>query len=324
MTDVTLSIIIVNWNTREITRDCLRSIVEQVHDVSYEVIVIDNASSDGSADMIRHDFPDFALIANDANVGFGRANNQGMRVARSQYFLLLNSDTLVIDDAVQRFTAFMAREPRIGIAGCKLLFEDRTLQHSCYRFPSLGLAVLEELLLYKLLSRRRQGEVLLTGYWTYDHTRDVNWVMGAAMLLRREVFEQTGGFDERLFMYGEEMEWCMRVRDKGWRITFTPDFSIIHLNHKSADLKYGDERMDICHKRLYDIYRQRSGTVAMSTLFLIKTFGALFRACYFRARARGKRGGDDYLESQARYHSQSLRYHLRTLAGGSLARGSTG
>jgi GT2 family glycosyltransferase len=319
MSDPTLSIIIVNWNTRDITRDCLRSVGEHVTRLDYEVIVVDNASSDGSADMIRAEFPGVQLIANDTNVGFGRANNQAMRVARGQYFLLLNSDTLIFDDAIERLVNFIADDAAIGIAGCKLLFEDGTLQSSCSRFPSLGVALLEDLMLYKFLPRRLQGELLLGGYWPHDHARDVDVVWGAAMIVRRQVFEQTQGFDERIFMYGEDLDWCMRVRDHGWRIAFTPEAAIIHLNHKSSEQKYGDERIDLCHKRAYEIYRRRAGLAAMLLMMLIKTFGALVRVGYFGLRAMSKGRMQNYFSAQAKFHSRSLRYHLRALAGHKLA-----
>jgi GT2 family glycosyltransferase len=319
MNDPALSIIIVNWNTRDITRACLRSVSEHAASLDYEVIVVDNASSDGSAEMIRAEFPAVRLIANESNVGFGRANNQAMRVARGQYFFLLNSDTVIFDDAIERLVNFIASDASIGIAGCKLLFEDRTLQASCSRFPSLRVALLEDLMLYKFLPRRLQGELLLGGYWPHDHTRDVDAVWGAAMILRRQVFEQTGGFDERIFMYGEDLEWCMRVRDHGWRIAFTPAAAIIHLNHKSSEQKYGDERIDLCHKRAYEIYRRRAGFAAMLVMMLIKTFGAMVRAGYFGLRAMSRGRMQDYFSAQAKVHSRSLRYHLRALAGHKLA-----
>jgi len=315
MNEVTLSIIIVNWNTRDITRNCLRSVREKVAGINCEVIVVDNASSDASVEMIRAEFPEAHLIVNDENLGFGRANNQGMRVARGRYFLLLNSDTLVIDDSIQRLVSFMERDPGIGIAGCKLLFEDLTLQGSCSRFPSIKIALVEDLMLYKFLSRRRQGELLLNGYWAHDRTRDVDAVWGAAMLVRREVFEQTAGFDEKIFMYGEDLDWCMRVRDKGWRITFAHDCRIVHLNHKSAEIMYGDERVDLCHKRVYEIYRERSGLLAMSALLFIKTVGALLRVCYFGLRLMMKSNARDYFSSQARFHNRTLRYHLGAILG---------
>jgi GT2 family glycosyltransferase len=319
MSDPTLSIIIVNWNTRDITRAALRSVHEHVSGIDYEVIVVDNASSDGSAEMVRAEFPGVRLFANATNVGFGRANNQAMRVARGQYFLLLNSDTLIFDEAIQRLIHFIDADPAVGIAGCKLLFEDRTLQSSCSRFPSLRVTLLEDLMLYKFLPRRLQGELLLGGYWPHDRARDVDAVWGAAMLVRRQVFEQTGGFDERIFMYGEDLEWCMRVRDHGWRIAFTPDAAIVHLNHKSSEQKYGDARIDLCHKRAYEIYRRRAGLAAMLLMMLIKTFGALVRASYFGLRAMRRGCMQDYFNAQAKVHSRSLRYHLRALAGRRLA-----
>jgi len=313
MSEVTLSIIIVNWNTRDITRNCLQSIREQVTGISFEVIVVDNASSDASIEMIRAEFPDVRLIVNDDNLGFGRGSNQAMRAARGRYFLLLNSDTLVIDDSIQRLASFMDGDPRIGIAGWRLLFEDLTLQGSCARFPSIKIAMVEDLMLYKFLSRRRQGEVLLNGYWAHDRTRDVDAVWGAAMLVRREVFDQTGGFDENIFMYGEDLEWCMRARDLGWRITFVHDCRIVHLNHKSAEKRFGDDRVDLCQKRFYEVYRKRHGRMAVSILILLKTIGALIRFCYFGLRAMTKGGAHDYFNSQARFHNRSLRYHLRAI-----------
>lgn len=315
MRETTLSIIVVNWNTCEITRKCLQSVRERVASADCEVIVVDNASSDASVEMIRTEFPEVRLIVNGKNLGFGCANNQGMRVARGRYFLLLNSDTVVIDDSIQRLVSLMESSPQIGIAGCKLLFEDLTLQGSCARFPSIKLALLEDLMLYKFMSRRRQGEVLLNGYWAHDRTRDVDAVWGAAMLVRREVFEQTAGFDERIFMYGEDLEWCMRVRDLGWRITFAHDCRIVHLNHKSAEIMYGDERVDLCLRRSYGIYRERHGLFAMSILLFLRTIGDLIRVCYFGVRAMARSEAHDYFESRARFHNRSLRYHLRTIFG---------
>lgn len=312
---IRLSIIVVNWNTREITRACLESVRHWVRAIPHEVILVDNASSDGSADMVRRDFPDVRLIANEENVGFGRANNQAMRVARGEYFFLLNSDTLLFDDSVDRFTEKVAAEPDVGIAGCRLLFEDRRLQSSCARFPSLRLALLEELVLYKLLSRERQGEVLLGGYWPHHRTRDVDAVWGAAMLVRRQVFEETGGFDERMFMYGEDLDWCMRVRDRGWRIRFHHDCSIVHLDHRSSAQRYGDGRIDLSLQRSYDIYRTRAGAVATAALMAVKTVGSLIRILWFGVRAKRPGPNQEYYAGQVAYYRRIVAFHRRALAG---------
>jgi GT2 family glycosyltransferase len=317
--EVAISIIVVNWNTCAITRDCLNSVKRQVTRPDYEIIVVDNASTDGSVDMIRAEFPDVTLLANPANLGFGRANNQAMRIARGEFFLLLNSDTLVQPGTVETLFDFVSADPGLGIAGCKLLFADGRLQHSCSRFPSLRTAVLEDLALCKLLSRERQGEILLGAFWPHDRARDVDAVYGAAMMVRREVFEATHGFDERIFMYGEDIEWCMRARDRGWRVAFTPDAQLVHLDHKSAEQKYGDDRIDLCHQTAYEVYRRRFGTVSTGALVLLRTAGALIRATYFGVRAALGRTPDDYYRNQSSYYSRTLRYHLRVLGGRGLA-----
>ncbi|HSW31555.1 MAG TPA: asparagine synthase (glutamine-hydrolyzing) [Longimicrobiales bacterium] len=310
-----LSIIIVNWNTRDITRDCLASVRKWMRAVPHEVILVDNASSDGSADMVRAEFPEVRLIANAENVGFGRANNQGMRVARGDLFFLLNSDTLLVDDSVGRLADLVASEPDVGIAGCRLLNEDRTTQSSCGRSPSVGVSILEELLLYKLLPRRMQGELLLGGYWPHDRARDVDAVWGAAMMVRREVFEETGGFDERIFMYGEDLDWCMRARDRGWRIRFHPEGEIVHLDHRSSAQRYGDMRIDLSLQRGYDIYRERTGALATAALMGVKAVGALIRIGYFGLRGRRPGPNQAYYASQTAFYRRVLAFHLRALLG---------
>jgi GT2 family glycosyltransferase len=315
MSETVLSIIIVNWNTRDITLNCLRSIGENVAGLGYEVIVVDNASTDGSRQAISKEYPAVTLIANETNVGFGRANNQAMRVAHGRYLLLLNSDTVIIDDSIQRLVECLEGHPETGVAACKLLFEDRELQCSCYRFPSMRIAILEELALYKFLPRRRQGEILLTGYWPHDRERDVDWVSGAVMLLRREVFEETGGFDETIFMYGEDMEWCMRIADIGWAIKFVPDCEIVHLSHKSADLMYGEKRIALCHQRFFEIYQRRSGYLASKTMMLLKATGAFIRVCYFGSQVAASGNTTDYVRSQSRFYRNSLKYHVQAFFG---------
>ena len=315
MTEPILSIIVVNWNTREITRACLASVREHLGTIPYEVLVVDNASSDGSAEMVRHDFPWVRLLANDENVGFGRANNQAMRVARGEYFFLLNSDTLLSDDSLEKMVRWMETEPEVGIAGCKLLNEDRTGQISCTRFPSLRTSIFEELLLYKLVSRKRQGEILLGGYWDHDHPRDVDALWGAAMLVRRRVFEETGGFDEGIFMYGEDLEWCMRVRDRGWRIHFNPVCRIVHLDHRSSNIRYGDTRVDLSLQRGYDLYRRHNGAMATAALLVVKATGAAIRLAYFGLRSRLPGKNREYHRAQASTHGRVARFHARALMG---------
>lgn len=282
-----VSVVIVNWNTREILRACLQSIERHLSAVQHEVIVVDNASSDGSPDMVRETFPTVRLIANRENVGFARANNQAMRVARGQRFLLLNSDTLLTDDSVAQLLLSGSVDPGVGVWHCRLVLPDGRTQESAYRFPRLDLAILEEMGLYKFLPRRLRGRLLLGGYWSYDEERDVDWVAGAFMLLPRAVFEQTGGFSEAIFMYGEDMEWGLRIRDAGWRIRYVPTASIQHLDHASAEQRWGEQRVTICVQRQIQVYRSRSGRIPTGAFVFVHIIGTAARWAYFALRSLG-------------------------------------
>lgn len=304
-----LSVVIVNWNTQELTRNSLASLERHLANVDHEVIVVDNASHDGSPEMIAAEFPHARLIRNTENVGFGVANNQGMRRALGSWLLLLNSDTELIDGSVARLLAHARGEPGLGVAHCRLQFPDGRLQHSAYRFPSVRLALFEGTGVYKLLPKRA-GKILLGGYWDYAQERDVDWVAGAFMLLPREVFEQTGGFDERLFMYGEDLEWCYRIRDGGWRIRYYPDATVMHVDHASADIRWGDERIVLCLTRQRDIFAQRHSRVLATLLMAVGVIGATVRSVYYAVRiaARGPRS-DAYRQMQ-RYQHLAVRTML--------------
>jgi asparagine synthase (glutamine-hydrolysing) len=310
-----LSIIIVNWNTRDILRNCLTSVEKHLEMVCHEVIVVDNASSDGSAEMVAEEFPHLHLIRNRENVGFARANNQAMRVARGRWFLLLNSDTLLIDDSVGRLFARVQTEGRLGVAHCRLMMADRRQQYTTYRFPSIKLAIFEDFALYKLVFRHKRGEMLLGGYCDHSEERDVDWVAGSFMLLPRQVFEETGGFAETYFMYGEDMEWCYRIRDRGWRIRYYPDASIIHFDHGSSDIRWGGRPIAICVQRQIEIYARRHGRLLGALFNLVKGSGMLFRFGYFSLR--GMAGGNqrDYFRDMKQYYLLCLRAHLAFAAG---------
>lgn len=281
-----LSIVIVNWNTRERLRACLASIAAHLGQVDHEVLVVDNASADGSPSMVETEFPAVRLIRNAHNVGFGRANNQAMRLARGGHILLLNSDTELRDSSVADLLEQVRTDPSIGVAHCRLDFPDGRSQYTAYRFPRLSLALVENLGLHKLLPKQRAGNLLLGGYWEPRAARDVDWVAGAFMLIRREVFEQTAGFDESVFMYGEDLEWCYRIRDRGWRIRYYPGTSIVHFNHVSSDIRWGssDKRVMLCLARQLDVYAQRHGRARAATLAALGLIGALMRTGYHGAR----------------------------------------
>ena len=235
MTDI--SIVIVNWNTRHILFDCLKSVYEQSVDSSLEVIVIDNASSDGSAEMVKKDFPQITLIENSENLGFAAANNQGIEISKGRYVLLLNPDTLILDNAINKTLYFADAHPESAVVGCRVLNPDRTLQPTCFMFPSILNMLLSTTYLYRLFPKSRFfGRERMT-WWDRSDIREVDVVTGCFMLVRREAIEQVGLLDERFFVYGEETDWCYRFKKAGWKVMFTPCAEIIHLGGQSTQKK---------------------------------------------------------------------------------------
>jgi GT2 family glycosyltransferase len=229
--------------------------------------------------MVATEFPETVLLRNAENVGFGPANNQAMAAASGRYFLLLNSDTYLTDDSVVSLFARVNSEPEIGVAQCRLWFPDGRLQYTAYRFPSLSLILFEALGMYKLFKRRAPG-ILLRGYWDHATERDVDWVIGAFMLMPRKVYEQTQGFDESLFLYGEDREWCFRIRQRGWRIRFYPSASIVHVGHASSNISLG-----LSLQRDRDFFIERFGRGRATVMMVALVAGAAARAAYYAARA---------------------------------------
>ncbi|MBN2593271.1 MAG: glycosyltransferase family 2 protein [Sedimentisphaerales bacterium] len=232
-----VSIIIVSWNTKGLLRDCLSSVCENAGEIDYEIIVIDNASTDGSAEMVKNDFKQVILIENSENRGFAAANNQGMAIAKGRYVLLLNSDTVVLDDAIANTARFADENPQAAVIGCRVLNPDRTLQRTCFMFPSVLNMLLSSTYLYKLFPKSRFfGREQMT-WWNRNDVRPVDVVTGCYMLVRREAIDQVGMMDERFFMYCEETDWCYRFREKGWMVMFAPVGQIIHFGGQSTAQK---------------------------------------------------------------------------------------
>ncbi len=229
-----LSIIIVNWNTRSIVCDCLRSIYQQGGEIDLEVIVIDNASTDGSVEMVKKDFPQVTLIENSQNRGFAAANNQGIAISKGRYVLLLNSDTIVLDNAIAKTVAFADSHPEAAVVGCRVLNPDRTLQPTCFMFPSILNMLLSSTYLYKLFPKSKFfGRERMT-WWDRSDVREVDVVTGCFMLVRQDAIKKVGSMDEQFFIYGEETDWCYRFKQANWKILFAPGAEIIHLGGQSA------------------------------------------------------------------------------------------
>lgn len=239
-----VSIIIVSWDTCDILRDCLASIYEQTRNIAFEVIVVDNASKDGSPEMVNTEFPQAVLLANADNKGFAVANNQGIAIAKGYYVLLLNSDTVVLDRAIEKTMAFADAHSDAAVVGCRVLNADRSLQHSCSKLPALWDRILFAAGLVRLFPRNPTFARPVMSWWDHDCVREVEVISGCYMLVKKEAIDQVGGFDERFFMYCEEVDWCKRFREAGWKILFTPEAQIIHLGGGSAK-KYSCRRVSI-------------------------------------------------------------------------------
>ena len=236
-----LSIIIVNWNTSSILKDCLESLFKQTYGISFEVIVVDNGSSDDSVLMVKNIFNSVILIQNRENRGFAAANNQGIRIAQGRYILFLNSDTIVLNGAIQRTLKYADLHDDIGVVGCRVLNSDGTLQPTCFMYPSALNLLIATTYLNKLFPKSRLfGREKMT-WWDRSSVRDVDVVTGCFMLVRTEIVKLIGGFDEKYFLYGEETDFCFRAANIGKKLSFTPDAEIIHLGggssrHMKADM----------------------------------------------------------------------------------------
>ena len=269
-----LSIIIISFNTRETTLRCLRSVFDNLDGVAAEVIVVDNASADGSADAIAAAFPQVVLIRNPDNAGFGAANNLAMRQAKGDAFLLLNSDAFLTPGALPAMLRALHEKPDIGLVGPRLLNADGTLQRSCYRFPSPLVAWLEAL----WISAVAPARTVLGDYrrWGHDQPFEPEWVIGACMMLRRSVYEAVGGFDSGFFMYAEETDWQKRMHAGGWKIVFTPAAQVTHLGGASG----ADDKPKI-NKYFFEsgdyYYRKHHGLLGMYSARMAVTVGGLLR-----------------------------------------------
>lgn len=275
MSNIDISIIIVNWNTCEATCNCLWSILNQTVSIKYEIILIDNASSDESVEVIQHSFPDVKLVENNCNCGFATANNQGMEIASGRYMLLLNSDTIVLDGAIQKAIAFADQHLDAGLIGCRIQNPDRTLQPNCFMYPSLSNMLFLTFYLNKLFPKSRFfGRERMT-WWNHDQVKDVEAIMGAFMLARKEAVDQVGMMDEDYFMYAEETDWCCRFKKAGWRVLFTPDAQIIHLGGQSSKHVKIRSTVQLWLGILQFFYKHRGRLAFLAACVLISLFFAI-------------------------------------------------
>ncbi len=264
---VDLSFIMVNWNTRELILEALGSIFHTVHDYEFEVVVVDNGSEDGSPEAIREVFPQAHSIFNEENLGFARATNQALAQAAGRYIFLLNSDAKLKEGAVQALVTFMDDNPDVGIAGGQLVNADGSRQNSIAPFPSLATELLNKRLLRTLFPKRYPGKER-----DYSIPIDVDSLVGACIIVRRQAIEEVGGFDEGYFFFMEETDWCFRMRDKAWRVCFVPQAQILHLQGASAAMAKTEAKIEFYRSR-YRFFAKWRGRL-MATIL---KFGLMLR-----------------------------------------------
>ncbi len=239
---VDLSIVVVSWNVRDLLRRCLTSVLASGHSrrdgqgptPNVEIIVVDNASSDGSAGMVHAEYPQVRLIANDDNRGFTAANNQGLALSRGRYLLLLNPDTEIVGDALATMVRYADQHPQVGALGPQLRYPDGSRQSSRRRFPTFATALVES----TVVQEWWPDNDILRRYYVADTADDaiqpVDWLVGACLLVRRQAWEQVGPLDEGFFMYSEELDWCRRIKDAGWEVVYLPTATVVHHEGKSS------------------------------------------------------------------------------------------
>ena len=232
-TMIDLSVVILNWNVRDLLDRCLASIRSSRYTI--EIIVVDNASSDDSVSMVRSKYPHVTLIANETNRGFTGGNNQGIAAAQGRYVLVLNPDTEIVDESLDRLLDYAEANSNVGAAGPLLLNPDRSIQSSRRRFPTAAVAFFESTWLQSLAPRGMLRRFYMDDV-PADVVQDVDWVTGACTLFRRQVFDRVGVYDEvNFFMYSEELDLCKRIKQAGWRIVFIPEAQVIHYEGKSSE-----------------------------------------------------------------------------------------
>jgi GT2 family glycosyltransferase len=263
-----LSIITVTWNSEEFIRNCLDSISLSLGNLASEVIVVDNGSSDQTAKIVEELYPQVNLIQNKKNLGYAKANNQGIEEATGEYILLLNPDTQVLEDALSLMCEFMEQNPKVGALGPKLLNPDKSVQPSRREFPTFSTLIWEFSGLSRLFPKSRVFGKWKMGYFDFDETREVDQPMGSCLMLRRETLEDVGIFDENFGMFFNDVDLCFRIKKKGWKIYFYPEAKVIH--HKGASTSKVKARMIwLSHLAFYKFFKKHKTGLANRVLLFL-------------------------------------------------------
>lgn len=277
---IDLSIIIVNYKTKDLLDKCLQSILKNIEQIGLEIIVTDNDSQDNSIQMLKEGYPQVILIENQQNLGFAKACNQGIKRSRGKYLFFLNPDTFITENIFQNIIDCFEGNSQVGIGGCYVFYPNGTLQASFFKFTTLQNTIGKMFSLFRFLPRSNLTEGF---FWDYPPNKippEVDRVLGGAMIIRRDALEEIGGFDELYFLYSEEEDLCYRAKEKGWRVSPIPNTRVFH-HHGQSSLK--DLKNATFHSfRGAFIYFEKFNPLHKVILFrIIQFWGALFRAIFW-------------------------------------------
>ncbi len=292
MSDEWVDVVVVNWNAGDCLRRCLNALRASGYSGMTTVTVVDNASTDDSAAMVRDEFFECRLVVNSTNYGFARANNQGVALGKAEFVLLLNPDAYVAPETVGALSQFLADQSSVGAVGPRLLNLDDSLQYSCRAFPTIGAGVFRQTPLGSLFPRNRFTADYLMSDWPHDEARNVDWLSGACLMLRRSALDQIGGLDERFHMYCEDVDLCLRLHQRGWRVCYLPTTRVVHAIGQSSNRAQG--RMIVArHCAMLRYFRKHHthGIKLLLTPLVVvgitaRCLGALTRLSFNRARDR--------------------------------------
>jgi GT2 family glycosyltransferase len=294
---------VVTWNTRDLTVGALRRLVDSYPADLLRLLVRDNGSHDGTAEAIAAAVPHAEVEAGEDNLGFAGGMNRLLERSEAPWFLCLNPDAWPLPGGIQALLAAARRHERAAAVAPRLEQPDGTLEHSTHRFPSLRLAAAAAAP-PSLIGRRLGDRMLLEGAWSHDRLRQVDWAVGAALLMRRSAIESVGGFDERFFMYAEDLEWCWRARRRGWEIWFDPTARFTHVGNASGAQRYRARRSAAYFRNTYRFYRREHGAAAMRVYRNLNLVGSARQ--WAGARMRGDHEAMKYWRRVARVHRESV------------------
>jgi len=291
MDRIDLTISVVSYDAKELLKNCLSSIYQYTSGIKFEVILVDNGSTDGSIEMLKEEFPQVKLIENRENLGFARANNQAIKKSKGKYLLLFNPDTVFRANSLDKMIKFMDDRPDIGILGCKILNSDVTIHPYNSSFHNLFSEFLRVFQLKKMIPGVRLREKIgqkwggLLGltlreyfrvYWDSERIREVDWVTGACLLVRRKAIEDVGLLDEDFFMYYEDADWCYRMRKRDWKVFYYPFFEIVHYVCRD-DVGFSPAVFVERYKSAYYYFQKHRGKKILFLLRLLVSSGLVIR-----------------------------------------------